>query len=91
MGPAAELCGEIAHPYYADRLSVLLAEQGHGAGLLRILQAHDSSVTTGSRASAIFVLTISSTCRDLLRSHGGEMGKVKAETVPVTKEPACST
>ena len=79
MGPAAELCGEIAHPYYADRLSVLLAEQGHGACLFRILQAHFVSHNRKSRMD-LFIYDLLH-LSDLLGSHGGEMGKVKAETV----------
>ena len=37
VGAAAELDGEVAHLHHADRLTVLLAEQGDGAALLGLL------------------------------------------------------
>ena len=41
MGAAAKFGGEITHLNYTHTVTVLLAEQGHGACLFGFLQGHD--------------------------------------------------
>ena len=44
MGAAAELHGVAAHVHHPDLVAILLPEQGGGAGLLGLLDAHDLGV-----------------------------------------------
>jgi hypothetical protein len=41
VGAAAKFGGELAHPHHADLVAVLLAEEGHGAGLDGVLMLHE--------------------------------------------------
>ena len=81
MGTAAKLCGEISHLYHADLLAVFFTEEGHSACLLCLIQGHN--LCFNRKGSADLCIYHIFHLFDLLRSHGGEMGKVKTESTCV--------
>ena len=77
MGSAAELCGEIPHLYNAHGVAVLLAEQRHCTCLLGLVQGHHLSLNRKSGPDLLIYQLLH--LLQLLGSHCGEMGEVKAQ------------
>ena len=79
MSSAAQLGGEVSHPYHAHTLAVLFSEQRHSPCLFRFLKAHN--IRYNRKGSRNLIIYHFFNCRNLIRSHSGEMGKVKTESV----------
>ena len=90
MGPAAELCGEIAHPLTTRTVSPYFSPNRAMAPVFFASSRLISSVTTESPAW-ISLFTISSTRLISSGVMAEKWVKSKRRRSLVTKEPACST
>ena len=79
MCSAAEFFREITHGDNADLLAVLLSEEGHRAGLLRLIEGHDirsdGDLLTDLLVDKILYLP------DFFLRHRFEMREVEAQAV----------
>ena len=83
MGAAAQFHGEIGltHGQYAHLVAVLLAEQGHGAGLYRLVHGHQAGLHRG--VGAYLVVNYGLDVFQLLRGDALEVREVKTQALRI--------
>jgi hypothetical protein len=88
VGAAAQFARR-ADVEHAHLVAVLLAEQHHGAGLLRRLDVHHARLRRG--VGDDLVVDDALDARDLVVRHRLRVGEVEARLVGSTSEPFCCT